>query len=407
VKRPTDDAVPRFAALEGMGGLRLEPEEAFVLSRVNGSSSLREIGQILGFDTARVWKLLERAVAAGAVVVGEGKAVAPSKRPKGTSILEALDEEDRDPELSKIPRAKRNEIRLRHANMVSQTHYEVLGVLPAASVELIKKKYLELVKEFHPDRFFGQALASYKVRLEALFERITLAHDELTDSAKRRAYDESLKKLPSSKKEKEKEKEKGGRPEPTTRTQGPPKDMVERMVATKRHFEMGKIEEKAGNHLKAANFFQMAVQYDPTVKEHVKAWERTRHHIFRRKADDLFAEAEDLLFRGSDVEALELLEEAHLLDPRKKECYRELTMLYLRKGEIQKAKEMGIPAVEFFPNDPRIHGAMGLIYKETGETKLAIRELRIALKLDETQESLAKILKELEGTKKSGPSHRN
>jgi tetratricopeptide (TPR) repeat protein len=402
VNRPPDEAIPHILTLEGMEKLHLEPEEAFVLSRVNGLSSLREIGQILGYDTARVWKLLGRAAEAGLLGVSEKKQPAgPLKRSKGPSILDQLDEEDRDPDLSRIPRSKRNEIRLRHGNMVSQTHYEVLGVLPGASSELIKRKYLELVKELHPDRFFGQELGHYKAKLEGLFERITLAHDELLDAGRRSDYDRSL----NGHKEEKGGKKEGKKEGPQIK--GPPKDLLERMAAAKRYFEMGKNEEKAGNLLKAANFFQLACQYDPTVQEHVKSWERMKHHIHRRKADDLLSVAEDVLFRGDEDEALKLFEEAHRLDPRKKECYRELTMLYLKKGKLEAAKEMALRAVDFFPNDARVHAALGLIYKGTGDKKSAIRELRVALKLDDTQDSLAKILEELEGTKKSGPSHRN
>ncbi|MFH1262566.1 MAG: DnaJ domain-containing protein [Pseudomonadota bacterium] len=386
MNRPPDDAIPQILTLEGLEKAALEPEEAFVLSRVNGTNTLTEIGQMLGYDTARVWNLLDRAAEAGIVGVGEGRRPVAPKRAKGSSILDQLDEEERSPELSKIPRSQRNDIRLRHTNMVTQTHYEVLGVPRSSSFEWIKKKYLELVKEFHPDRFFGQELGHYKEKLEALFERITSAYDELSDPDRRRAYDESF--------------EKGPKPKPSGKVQGPPRDLLSRMAAAKRHFEMGKTEEKAGNFLKAANFFQMAVYYDPTVKELREAWERTRPHIHRRKADELFAEAEDRLFRGDETAALALFEEAHELNPRKRECYRELTMLYLKRGKIERAKEKGVHALEFFPNDPRVHGAMGLIYKEMGNKKGAIRELRLALRLDETMESLGKVLKELEGSNK-------
>lgn len=402
MNRPPDEAIPHVLTLEGIEKLALQPEEAFVLTRVNGVSTFREIGQILGYDTARVWQLLTRAAEAGLIGVGEKKQPAPAvKRPKGPTILEQLDEEDRDPELSKIPRSKRSEIRLRHAGMVSQTHYEVLGVLPGASADLIKRKYLELVKDFHPDRFFGQELGPYMGKLEALFERVTLAHDELIDPARRKEYDRAL----GGKTSMEESKEAGKKPSEWIKK--PPSDHIERLAAAKRYFEMGKKEEQAGNILKAANFYQLAVQYDPKTGEYVKAWEKTKHHIHRRKADDLVEQAADSLLRGKPDEALSLLEEAHRRDPRKKECYRELTMLYLKKGRIAEAQKMAVGAVEFFPQDPRVHAAMGLIYKELGDKKSAIRELRISLRLDETQTSVKNVLNELERIKKSGPGHRN
>lgn len=393
MSRPPDEAIPCIATLEGLEDVSLEPEEAFVLSRVNGTSTLKEIGQILSYDTARVWKLLQRAVEAGVVVVRAQKEP-PAKRrpPKTKSILEQLDDEDQDPSLSNIPRSFRSDVRLRHSNMVSQTHYEVLGVLAGASTDLIKRKYLELVKEFHPDRRFAQDLGHYRSKLEALFERMTLAHDELISPARREAYNRSVKGRKSGKQPAKKESKK-------REIKPPPADHLERLGAAKRYFKMGEKEEKAGNQIKAANFYQLAVQYDPKTEAFVEAWTRTRYHILQRKAEEAYSLAEDFLFRGDDIEGLRLLEEAHRLDPKKKECYRELAMIYLKKDRIPEAKKMVVQALEYFPSDARVHGARGLIYKEEGDKKAAIRELRIALRLDENLESLQKILSELEGSK--------
>ena len=86
MNRPPDESVPRIANLKGLEQIQLEPEEAFVLSRVNGVSSLTEIGQILSYDAARVWKLLQRSVEAGIVVVG-AKARAKSRMAQPKTML--------------------------------------------------------------------------------------------------------------------------------------------------------------------------------------------------------------------------------------------------------------------------------------------------------------------------------
>ena len=38
---------------------------------------------------------------------------------------------------------------------VSQNHYQVLGVLPTASVEVIKQAYRRLANQLHPDKHGG------------------------------------------------------------------------------------------------------------------------------------------------------------------------------------------------------------------------------------------------------------
>lgn len=70
-------------------------------------------------------------------------------------------------------------------------HYEVLGVDRNADKKALKNAYYKLANEFHPDRHFRKRLGDFKPKLEAIFKRITLAHDVLTSDA-RLAYDLEL-----------------------------------------------------------------------------------------------------------------------------------------------------------------------------------------------------------------------
>mgnify|MGYP003338887439 CR=1 FL=1 len=53
----------------------------------------------------------------------------------------------------------------------------------------MKKAYYVAAPEFHPDRYFGKNLGSFKAKMEAVFARITLAHDVLTARERRVEYD--------------------------------------------------------------------------------------------------------------------------------------------------------------------------------------------------------------------------
>src|SRR6202000_1471759 len=67
--------------------------------------------------------------------------------------------------------------------MAEPDYYKVLGVGKGASDEEIKKAYRKLARQYHPDRNPGDKKA------EERFKEISQAHDVLSDSDKRKAYD--------------------------------------------------------------------------------------------------------------------------------------------------------------------------------------------------------------------------
>src|ERR1700678_3097447 len=63
-------------------------------------------------------------------------------------------------------------------------YYETLGVPRTASDADIKKSFRKLAREFHPD------VAKDKKRAEEKFKEINEAYEVLSDSTKRKKYDE-------------------------------------------------------------------------------------------------------------------------------------------------------------------------------------------------------------------------
>src|SRR6266446_7065246 len=70
--------------------------------------------------------------------------------------------------------------------MSANTHYEVLGVSPAASPDEIKKRFRDLARKHHPDVAPGKDS-------EALFRLINSAYQILSNSDRRALYDSELK----------------------------------------------------------------------------------------------------------------------------------------------------------------------------------------------------------------------
>ncbi|RZK16052.1 MAG: J domain-containing protein, partial [Hymenobacter sp.] len=69
---------------------------------------------------------------------------------------------------------------------MSQNHYQVLGVPPAASAEAIKQAYRRLAIQLHPDKHGGDP------RYEEQFKAVATAYRILGDMGRRAQYDFQL-----------------------------------------------------------------------------------------------------------------------------------------------------------------------------------------------------------------------
>lgn len=67
--------------------------------------------------------------------------------------------------------------------MIDNDYYETLGVQPTDEPEVIAQAYRQLARQFHPDMNPGDADAATR------FKEINVAHQTLSDPAKRAQYD--------------------------------------------------------------------------------------------------------------------------------------------------------------------------------------------------------------------------
>lgn len=209
---PDSHRRPRLLEGVDLRKLPLTPQEAFILSRVDGTATDAELALATGFDPGVIRTALDKFVELGAVAYNEPAAARPPRTPVATPtqhlrigpIVETRAEPvERHPaaalydpaELDEpvdidLPRKRR--ILDAYYRIDRLTHYEALGVEPTADKKAVKNAYFEVVNLFHPDRYFGKNLGSFKAKLERLFARVTEAHDVLTRHAAREEYDRYL-----------------------------------------------------------------------------------------------------------------------------------------------------------------------------------------------------------------------
>ena len=152
-----------FRLAPGFDATQLEssPEEAFLLSRLDGSTPWGLLVELSGFAPEWAEACLSRWVAAGAVEL--------LAAPAADSCTDEL-------ELDAETRSRVTEFEAR----LGGTYHEILGVDAGADQRTIKKAYFQLSREFHPDRFFRAELGSWADRLSLIFKTILGAYEALS-----------------------------------------------------------------------------------------------------------------------------------------------------------------------------------------------------------------------------------
>jgi tetratricopeptide (TPR) repeat protein len=200
--------------------LTLSPADGFVLSRVDGVASAREIVQMIPLPSEETQKslfgLLSTGVIEYAAVVRRARApaapapvpqapepapppptpAAPAPPPPPASVPEA----PLPPEPAPAPpepvdekaAERRREILEAWDGLQSRTHFEVLGLSRSVGEVEVKEAYFRLARRFHPDVHHGEALGDLRDKLEAVFIRLGEAYDVLRDPRRRGAYEERL-----------------------------------------------------------------------------------------------------------------------------------------------------------------------------------------------------------------------
>ena len=180
--------------------LPLNPVEGSVFLKIDGKLSDEEIARATGFHIETVQKALDRLVELGAaasidkakeqterVVKAAAGLALGGNLGKGQGYDARVLQEEVDLALD-----KRKVILDAYARLDRLNFYELLGLHNLVDKKEVKAAYYAVAPDFHPDKFFKRSLGSYKAKIEAIFARLTLAHDTLSSKQRRAEYDEYL-----------------------------------------------------------------------------------------------------------------------------------------------------------------------------------------------------------------------
>jgi hypothetical protein len=176
--------------------MTLTPSEGYVLSRVDGSTSVAEIASMSPLGEDETLRCVYALVSAGVVELAS-RTLPPTSRihapaaPKEPVPAPDLQKKETPEAAETSGREKEilDDIAAKHASLETADYYELLEVSPGASDDEIKKGYYAMAKKYHPDRHHLPQLREVQGLLEELFAKVTVAYQELSDPASRRRYD--------------------------------------------------------------------------------------------------------------------------------------------------------------------------------------------------------------------------
>lgn len=183
--------------------------------------------------------------------------------------------------------------------------YSILGIHKTASADEIRKAYLALARDNHPDRFTD---SDARRDADERFQLITEAFNQLRDERSRQEYDRSLAKEKKT-------------PEDEARL----------------YFKNAEMREQAQEYDSALKLYYEAMRLQPENIEYILASGRllAKDKSKLRQAADLFSQA---------IEK----------DPKAPDAHLELGALYAKTGMLVRAKRVYESALNRIPNHPEL-----------------------------------------------------
>lgn len=188
---------------------------------------------------------------------------------------------------------------------MDRDYYAILGVSKTARPDEIKKAYLKLARENHPDRF---NTSEERDEADRRFQQITEAYNHLRDERLRREYDRSLDKKVR-----------------------PPEEEAEL------YYKNAVFREQSRDWENALKLYYEAMRLQPKKLEYILGAGRilSMDKSKQRQAADLFTKAISM-------------------DPKAPEPHLELGNLYLRSGMALRAKRVFESALKEIPHHPEL-----------------------------------------------------
>ncbi len=313
----------------------LTPQEGFVLSRVDGASSLSDIVSISPLAEVETLRCLYGLLASGFLEIGsKSREVAPSEnrrkdpieifhRPVATTP--AKPKRVDGPSATNEDLRTQEDIEAKHRSISSGTYFDWLELRRTAETKEVKKAFAVMVMKYHPDRHRPTVVEAVGSKLETILTKVTQAHETLCDPQARRRYENSMRsEAPKGDVDAKSATPPKLAPKPPT----PSEDMAERYYREAKRFFAQK------DYHEVVKLMEEAVRIDPSKVRYqcLLAQSLSHNPKWRKNAEECFKTALGL-------------------DPFDTECLVGLAELYEAVGLTRRAQSLYAEAVEIDPGN--------------------------------------------------------
>lgn len=192
--------------------ITLSPADGYILSRIDGTLSAREVMQVIPMVPEDTIKGLFGLLCTGIIeyLPLPPKTPMPEFRPAPKPLppeplREAVPSVQPPPAPAPVVKAppsvsaltpeqdaRRKEVVETFEGLGAKNHFEALGISRTSGEAQVKEAYFKLARRFHPDTHHDPALADLRDKIEAIFIRLGEAYEVLRDRNRRSAYESDM-----------------------------------------------------------------------------------------------------------------------------------------------------------------------------------------------------------------------
>lgn len=290
---------------------------------------------------------------------------------------------------------QKRDILAKVVRMETQDHWQVLGLPWNAPPDMVRTAYLDLVKVFHPDRYPGKRLGTYRARLEQIFRRLTEARDVLSQDGSRAEYarrtappEEVARAAARAIEDEERARERRARLERMNPQVARGSRARELLLRGRKRLEEGQPEAALGD-------FTTALAMDPTLAEARGLAEDARRRAAAKKGKELSDRARAAEAVGQLDTAQALADAALEASPGNALLAVHAARIAVKRGALDTALGHAEAATRTAPELGAAHEALGEVLAARGDRAEARKALQRALELDDKLEGARELLRKL------------